>query len=214
MMLSISKETLSTLPAVAYEGRCHIIESASGARDAANYLLKLSKVGFDTETRPSFQKGRLHKVALLQLATPEECFLFRLNVVGITAHIRQLLESSQLLKVGLSTKDDFQALRRLEPELQPEGFFELQSWVKNFGIADQSLSRIHAILFGERISKSQRLTNWEAETLSEAQQHYAAIDAHACLKIYDYLKEGKFHPESSPYKIDVTGETVPNAEEN
>lgn len=200
-MLSISKDTLAELPAVNYEGRCILLETPSAFRDAAKYLSKMERVGFDTETKPSFQKGRVHKVSLLQLATNEECFLFRLNKAGITKHLQNLLENPDIQKIGLSTKDDFQALRRLNPELQPQNFLELQSWVKDFQILDNSLSRIYAIIFGQRISKSQRLTNWEADELTVFQQNYAAIDAWACLRIYEHLKAGGFIPSESPYQV-------------
>jgi ribonuclease D len=60
-------------------------------------------------------------------------------------------------------------------------------FVDKFGIDDNSLQKIYAILFGRKISKNQRLSNWEAPTLSIAQQSYAAIDAWACLRIYNHL---------------------------
>lgn len=206
-MLSISKETLALLPAVEYDGTCHIIDTASSARDAANYLMKQRLIGFDTETKPSFQKGRTHKVALLQLATHDECFLFRLNKIGITESLKKLLETPNVMKIGLSTKDDFHALRRLDPTIMPDGFLELQNWVKDYEILDNSLSRIHAIIFDRRISKSQRLTNWEADELTEPQQKYAALDAWACLEIYEYLLSGKFDPRISKYKIKESAES-------
>lgn len=201
-MLSISKGTLAQLPAATYGGRCHIIDTHAAARDAALFLLKCPTIGFDTETRPSFQRGRTHKVALLQFATHEECFLFRVNKTGIGKELKQLIETPDIIKIGLSTSDDFNALRRLVPDINPDGFLDLQKWVKNFQILDNSLSRIHGIIFGERISKAQRLTNWEADVLSAQQQQYAALDAWACLKIYDYLKAGLFNPELSPYIIE------------
>lgn len=200
-MLSISKEIIAELPAVEYPGQCHLIESASAARDAVRYMMKLPRVGFDTETRPSFQKGKMNKVALLQLATGTECFLFRLNKIGITEHIKTLLENRDVMKIGLSTKDDFQAMRRLDPSLNPDGFLELQTWVKKFDILDNSLQKIFAIIFDLRISKTQRLTNWEADELTDSQQQYAAIDAWACLEIYNHLEAGNFHPEISKYKM-------------
>lgn len=199
-MLSISKEILAELPKVEYEGKCHLIESASSARDAVMYLRKQKFIGFDTETRPNFQKGRTHKVSLLQLATLSECFLFRLNKTGITSHIKSLLESETVTKVGLSTKDDFHSLAKLCNDLRPQGFLELQSWVKDYDIKDNSLARIYAIIFGKRISKTQRLTNWEADQLTDSQLNYAALDAWACLKIYLHLSSGAFDPASSPYK--------------
>lgn len=199
-MLSISKEKLSELPAVSYNGRTRLVENEIEARKAVEYLMTRKEVGFDTETRPNFHKGSHYKVSLLQLATSEECFLFRLNRTGITPDIRRILESKDVMKVGLSVKDDFHSLRKLEPELRPELFLELQSWVKDFEIQDNSLSRIFAIIFGKKISKSQRLTNWEADELTESQQTYAAIDAWACLTIYNHLRQGRFDPSTSPYK--------------
>lgn len=201
-MLSISKDTLAQLPPALYGGKCHIVDTHSRSREAANFLLKCRTIGFDTETRPSFQKGRTHKVALLQFATDDECFLFRVNKTGIGKELRKLIESTDILKIGLSTSDDFHALQRLQPDIRPDGFLDLQQWVKNYEILDNSLSRIHAIIFGEKISKSQRLTNWEAETLSDLQQQYAALDAWACLKIYRHLESGLFDPGASPYTIE------------
>ena len=71
--------------------------------------------------------------------------------------------------------------------------------VKVFEITDMSLQKIYAILFHQKISKNQQLSNWEADQLTEAQQNYAAIDAWACLRIYDYLKDGNFIPTESPF---------------
>ena len=200
-MLSISKEILADLPAVEYTGTPRLIETEEEAKDAVEYLLTQKEVGFDTETRPNFHKGSHYKVSLLQIATPDECFLFRLNKIGITADIKKLLETEDILKVGLSVKDDFHSLRKLDPNICPGNFLELQSWVKDFDILDNSLSRIHAIIFGKKISKSQRLTNWEADILTEFQQNYAAIDAWACLTIYHHLNQGLFNPKTSPYRV-------------
>lgn len=206
-MLSISKDTLAGLPTVSYNGRCIVVDTPSATRDAVKYLMKMDKIGFDTETKPSFHKGHVHKVALLQLATDDECYLFRLNKTGITQPLKRLLENEKILKIGLSTKDDFHAMRRLLPELEPRNFLELQSWVKDFDISDNSLARIYAIIFGERISKAQRLTNWEADELTMFQQHYAAIDAWACLKIYNHLNDGHFNPATSPYQVSTDNQS-------
>lgn len=202
-MLSIKKDQLAAMPAVEFPGRSIIVDTPAKARDAIAYLMRQPIVGFDTETRPSFRKGQNHQVALLQLATSDECFLIRLNIIGMTEPIRQFLESPDVLKVGLSTKDDFHALRRLH-EIEPRGFIELQSYVKGFDIADNSLQRIYGIIFGSRISKAQRLTNWEAPELTPAQQRYASIDAWACLRLYSYLKSGAFDKASSPYLVSET----------
>lgn len=186
LLKTISKEELGALKAEQFSGRIVLVQSESMAKKAMRYLLDQPIVGFDTETRPSFKKGQMHKVALIQLSTPDTCFLIRLNQLGIFPLMKEFLESESVKKVGLSTKDDFTSLNRLAP-VQPKGFIELQKLVKTYGIGEASLTKIYALLFGKRISKAQRLTNWEATELSEAQQRYAALDAWACLKIYDKL---------------------------
>lgn len=182
----IDKATLAQLPAEEFPGRIEVIQTPASAIKAIQFLMDQPLVGFDTETRPSFRKGESHKVALLQLSTPDICFLFRLNRIGLIPELQELLESDNVIKIGLSTKDDFQALNRLTP-IAPRGFIELQSWVKQFGIGEASLTKIYALVFGKRISKAQRLTNWEAVELTPPQQHYAALDAWACLRIYSKL---------------------------
>ena len=202
-MLGISKDTIHTLPEVHYPGRVILIDSAAKARDAVKYLLKQKQLGFDTETRPSFQKNRHYKVSLMQISTPEECFLFRLKMIGSLDGVMSVLENPDIQKIGLSIKDDFHSLAKLQ-EFTPQGFVELQTFVKSYEIADNSLQKIYALVFNRRISKNQRLTNWEAEELSLAQQIYAAIDAWSCLKIYNRLEAEGFDPTQSKYYKDVT----------
>lgn len=197
--VSIPKEVMAQMPAETFSGRITLVQDQSTAAKAARFLMDQPLIGFDTETRPCFRKGERHKVALLQLSAGHQCFLFRLNRIGLPEAVRALLEANSVLKVGLSTKDDFNALRRLQPDLQPGGFIELQSMVKEYMISDCSLTKIYAILFGKRISKGQRLTNWEATELTLEQQRYASLDAVACVNIYDYLLSGAFKPLQSPY---------------
>ena len=186
MVTKISKEQVAELETAVFPGRISVIQSESEAEKAVSYLEKFELIGFDTETRPSFTKGVVRKIALMQLSTNDTCFLFRLNLIGIPECLIRLLIASDITKIGLSLKDDFAAIRK-RIQLEPKGFIELQSFVKKFGIEDNGLQRIYAILFGERISKGQRLSNWEADILTEAQQKYAALDAWACLQIYNKL---------------------------
>lgn len=200
-MLGISKETVHALPEVHYPGRVILIDSAAKAKDAVAYLMKQPQIGFDTETRPSFQKNHRYKVSLVQLSVPGECFLFRLKQIGSLDGLMSIFENPAIQKIGLSLKDDFHSLAKL-CEFTPAGFVELQTFVKEYEIADNSLQKIFALIFGQRISKNQRLTNWEAPELTPSQQSYAAIDAWACVEIYNHLCAGNFHPEESPYNID------------
>lgn len=200
--VTISKPELAQLPCVDYRGSAVVIDRESEVEPAVRELESARVIGFDTETRPSFKKGVTHVVSLMQLASPERCFLFRLNKIGLHPRIKELLESPDHLKVGLSIHDDFHNLSKLG-ELHPAGFIDLQQFVKDYHIADNSLTRIHAILFGLRISKGQRLTNWEALELTESQINYAALDAISCIRIYDYLRSGVFHPEKSRYLREI-----------
>lgn len=187
---SIDKESLNGLPKVTFPGEIHVVQTPWEAERAVTYLKQCPLVGIDSETRPSFAKGRVHKVALLQVSDEKHCFLFRLNLTGLTLPIITLLESPHTTKVGLSLKDDFMMLHKRAP-FEQRACIELQEYVRVFGIEDKSLQKIYGILFGEKISKNQQLTNWEADRLTEPQKLYAATDAWACLNIYNRLEELK-----------------------
>ena len=197
-VVSIDKQDVNQMPLVTFPGRIHIIDTISQVKSAVTALRSSAIAGFDTETRPCFKRGERHKVALLQLSTDTDAFLFRLNRTGIPAPLKQYLEDPNITKVGLSTTDDFHQLTGL-CDVHPAGFIELQQLVKSYEITDMSLQKIYAILFQQKISKGQQLTNWEATQLTDAQQCYAAIDAWACLHIYQHLQAGAFVPEQSPY---------------
>ncbi|MDE6559835.1 MAG: 3'-5' exonuclease domain-containing protein 2 [Muribaculaceae bacterium] len=209
MEVSISKEQLAALPPAQFQGTITIIDDPETVESAVSRLRESDLIGFDTETRPSFKKGQTFNVALLQLASDNECFLFRLNKIGMPESLKALLEDTDLQKVGLSLHDDFRNLHK-KYDFEPDGFVELQQYVTQWNITDRSLSKLFGILFGKRISKSQRLSNWEAEQLSESQQNYAALDAQACIKIFRHLKNGLFHPEESSYRIEKTEEEKNN----
>lgn len=188
-MQTISKEQIANLPVEEFDKRIIVVDTEKDVIKAVTYLLNFKEVGFDTETRPSFKKGQNHKVALMQLATDNVCFLIRLNKIGIPSVLKDFLVSDQTLKIGLSLRDDFGAMRK-RTDIEPANFIDLQTIVGDYGIEEASLQKIYAILFGKKISKGQRLTNWEAESLSESQQKYAALDAWACLRIYNTLIKG------------------------
>lgn len=177
------------MPKVLFPGRIFVIYTESDAEKAVACLKDQRIVGVDTETRPSFKRGTTHKVALLQISTQDTCFLFRLNRIGMPDSLQEFL-MSDTLKIGLSLKDDFNSLRKRQ-DMHPDrgNWIELQEYVGKFGIEDRSLQKIYANLFGEKISKNQRLSNWEADVLSEGQKLYAATDAWACVEIYNCLSE-------------------------
>ena len=183
---TITKEEISTLPVEEFAGRIIVIQTKAEADKAVEYLMKYNLVGFDTETRPSFKKGQYYKVSLIQISTDDTCFLFRPNYIGFPESLKQFVSSPEVTKIGLSLRDDFGALRK-RSSVEPVNFIDLQSIVGSYGIDAASLQKIYAILFKKKISKGQRLSNWEADVLTEPQKKYAALDAWACLTIYKHL---------------------------
>ena len=186
MGLKITKERIRELSIETFDGEIIVIDKVEDVADAVNYLKQFKVIGFDTETKPVFRKNASNKVALMQLSTLDKCFLFRLNLIQYPDELDDLICSNDIMKVGLSLRDDFAALRQ-RSDCPPLNFIDLQTFVKDYGIKDMSLQKIYAILFNKKIAKNQRLSNWEAKTLKESQKMYASIDAWACLKIYNYL---------------------------
>ena len=182
----ITKEAIAELPVEQFPGRIIVLTTEREANKAVDYLLKFPYLGFDTETRPSFKKGKSYKVSLLQVSTDDTCFLFRLNYMGMPHSLVELFANKNVMKVGLSLRDDFKALRK-RANIQPDNYLDIQSIVGQFGIEEVGLQKIYAILFQKKISKGQRLTNWEANILTDSQKNYAALDAWACLQIYKEL---------------------------
>ncbi len=179
------KKRIAQLPKILFQGRIIVIQNEEEARKAVKYLLSQKLIGLDTETKPIFKKGGgMNSVALLQISTRDTCFLFRLNQMGFTSELVDLLSDDEVLKVGLSLKDDFAQLNRRRT-FTPGRYVELQTLAKEMGIIDQSLQKIYANVFEQRISKNQQLSNWEADVLTEAQKRYAATDAWACVQLYE-----------------------------
>ena len=205
------KTKIGQLPRVLFEGRIIVVISEHEAEAAVDYLLSQDILGIDTETRPSFKKGRVYKVALLQVSTHDTCFLFRLNRTGITDAIARLLEDCSIPKIGLSLQDDLRVLNSRK-SFTPGLFIELQKEIKELGVQDMSLQKIYANLFGEKIAKTQQLSNWEADSLSSAQQKYAATDAWACIKIHEeinrLLQTGDYVLEKVPEPEPIMKEEV------
>jgi len=148
--------------------------------------MKQRVIGFDTETRPSFRPGVTFRVSLLQLSTPQLCFLFRLNKIPFAKPILQVLESKEILKIGADVAGDLRSLRQIR-HFRDGGFIDLQTIAPQWGIEEKSLRKLSAIVLGQRVSKAQRLSNWEAATLTDKQKLYAATDAWVCTAIYDRL---------------------------
>lgn len=183
---TIEKERVAILPPCTRTGNILVVDRKDQTDAAISVLRQSTAIGFDTESKPAFQRGTSNTISLMQLATETTAFLFRLNKIGEHAGLRDLLEDENITKIGLSVHDDFLSLNEWMP-CRPKKFLELQRFVGAFGIEEKSLQKIYAIIFREKISKHQRLSNWNAEKLTHAQELYAAIDAWACLDIYNAL---------------------------
>ena len=192
------KKSINSLPRILFPGKIVLIDKAEDTEEAVNFLLSQPILGVDTETRPSFSKGRGFQVSLLQVSTHDVCFLFRLHLTGITPAIIRFLEDKKVPKVGLSWHDDLLQLHK-RAEFKAGYFIELQDEAKKFGLQDMSLQKLYANLFHQKISKAQRLSNWEASELKDSQMAYAATDAWCCIKLYEELLRLK---QEGDYELD------------
>lgn len=181
------KKLISQLPRVTFQGRIEVVLSEAEADKAVDYLLTKDILGVDSETRPSFRRGVNHNVALLQVASHDICFLFRLNLIGMPASVIRLLEDDTIPKIGLSWHDDLMMLHK-RSDFKAGKFIDLQNVVSELGIEDKSLQKLYANIFGMRISKREQLSNWENDILTDKQKIYAATDAWTCIQLYEELQ--------------------------
>lgn len=193
----IDAAEVAPLEPVRFPGRVVIVENPDDAVKACEDLLSHPFIGFDTETRPSFRAGSMNKVALLQLSTPHTCYLFRLCRMALEKPIQKVLESKTTIKIGADILNDIRALQQLR-HFRPDGFVDLQSIAEQWGIGEKSVRKMSAIILGRRVSKAQRLSNWEATALTGAQCTYAATDAWVCLRMYEELERTEKNPLPEP----------------
>ena len=173
-----------------FKGEIVLVEDMKSFNLVLPRLRGKDLLGFDTETRPTFRKGKKNKVSLIQLSTDNLAVLFRINRIGLPDELISLLAEPSVIKAGVAIHDDLRFLKGVK-KFYPEGFVDLQAFVKDFGIESSGLKKLTAILLGFRISKRQQVTDWEAEQLSEAQMIYAATDAWVCHQIYRKLTNGQ-----------------------
>ncbi|MDB4334879.1 3'-5' exonuclease domain-containing protein 2 [bacterium] len=188
MQKSITHEEINELPLNQFNGPITVIENKEHILQVLEKLSTNSVVGFDTETRPSFKKGQSNNISLLQLSSDTECFLIRLNKTGITEELVQFFSNSSIDKVGVGIRDDIRGLQKLS-DFEPAGFIELQTMATDKGFENFSLKKLAGILLKFRVSKRQRLSNWDAEELAQGQIVYAATDAWVALGIYKKLQQ-------------------------
>jgi ribonuclease D len=172
-----------------FKGEIIVVDNLNTFNKVFPALLGNDLLGFDTETKPSFKKGQKNTVSLLQLSTDNIACLFRINKIGFPEGLIRLMSDPKVIKVGVAVRDDIKFLEKVK-KFTPDGFVDLQSFVRGYGIQSSGLKKLTAIVLGFRISKRQQVTDWEAKELTEAQQIYAATDAWVCHQIYKKLTNG------------------------
>ena len=182
----INKDLLQWMPIAAFEGEVVVVDKEEQVAEAVAYLRTQKTVGVDTEARPSFQRGIHYPTALVQIASHERCYLFRLTHIGMPQELADFFADEAVCKVGLAFKDDINGLRRRR-NFTPANCIDIQKMVSQYGILDMGLQKLFAICFGKKISKTQQLTNWENSHLTPEQARYASTDAWATLLIYEDL---------------------------
>ena len=180
----ISKEALNALPLIHWEGgRIEILNTIEAMEDAVERLKGKSPLGFDVETRPSFNKGDYYPPALIQIGDADCVYLFRICKTKTLAPLIPILKSDNMLKSGVGIKDDVKELQAMEA-FKPAGFVEVTKITKKLGYENRGLRALAGLLLKGRISKAAQVSNWEREELSQKQILYAATDAWISRELY------------------------------
>ena len=184
---SITKAEVMEKPLAAFEGKVVIVQTDAQINEALDEINQFSAVGFDTEARPTFKKGQIRNVSLIQVATDEKVYLLRLLPAALNDKLIEFLENEDLVKIGIGLNDDYNLLNRLR-SFRPQGFLDLNKEVAELGAQSIGARNLAAMILGIRISKSAQTSNWENQTLTPKQIRYAATDAWICLEIYQQLR--------------------------
>ena len=195
----ITPAELEKLDYVSCPGKIIVIDSVGAEFNRAiTYLRSQKVIGFDTETRPTFTPNQpRYSVSLLQLSGADKTYLFRINKIGMHRRLCNIMASDKIVKVGAAIHDDIRGLQK-HRVFEAKAFVDLQKIGCEWGIRDKAVKKMAAIILGIRISKTQQLSNWEAETLSESQCKYAATDAWVCREMYLTLLKSEKNPLPEP----------------
>ena len=191
---TINREELNELPIGGWEGETILVDKPEDVESAIQAINKETIIGIDTETRPAFKKGVVYHISLIQIATRDCTYLFRINHVGLSDGLIKLFESEEIMKVGIDLNYDINLLQRVK-RFTPRNVIELNSYCTQKGFLVMGLRKLSALILGIRISKRQQTSNWEAETYTPAQIRYAATDAWACRALFVRLIENGIHPD-------------------
>lgn len=186
----LTKQEINNCPLTKWQGPVHVIRTAGELAEAVRHLTKEALLGFDTETRPAFNKGESYPPSLLQLAGEQEVFIFQLKHLGLPEPLRGLLGQPEVIKAGVAPAYDLKKLQELAP-FQPARFVDLGTMAKKAGLQNQGLRGLAAVLLGLRISKAAQTSNWAQNSLTPLQIQYAATDAWLGRTLYQRLLQLK-----------------------
>jgi ribonuclease D len=173
--------------------RIRLVVSAREAQQACAELAAEVHLGFDTESKPTFRVGEASDGPhVVQLATPEQAWVFQLQDRGCRGAVAELLASPALIKAGFGLGDD---RKRITAKLgvEPAGVLELNTVFRERGYRkDMGVRAAVAVLFQRRFLKSKKAatSNWSAPQLTPAQLLYAANDAWAAIRVFHALGLG------------------------
>jgi ribonuclease D len=184
----LSKEEINALPVDTYRGPLELVRSHEKMLDAVKELRKERLLGFDTETRPAFEKGVSYPVSILQLATSDCVYVFQLEFLGDLKKLFTILSNKKIIKAGVATGDDIKALRELS-EFIPAGVIDLATRTKQCGMQHHGLRGLTALLLDFRITKSRQKYNWATHRLNKSAIQYAATDAWVGRELYLSMKK-------------------------
>ena len=183
----LDKETINELPLIRFHGAIHVAEDSKSFNRFASRLAKQRVLGFDIECKPNFKRGPNNPPALIQLATADQAFIFRLFPVMKLGPLLDILTNPDTIKTGVAIKDDLKNLNKIE-EFEAAGFEDLATLAKSLEIEQTGLRNMTAIFFKHRLSKSAQLSNWQKRPLTPSQINYAATDAWISRELYLIMK--------------------------
>lgn len=183
---AISRDELNSLPIRAYTGPIHLINERDQLGPAIEKIAREKVIGFDTETRPAFERGVVYPPALMQLATAHEAYVFQLQALGGLGPLREILEDACIIKAGVALSDDIKQLNDCW-KFKPRNFFEIGTMAKEMGFKQTGLRSLAGLLLGFRISKKEQRSNWARANLTRSQIVYAATDAWVSRELYLHL---------------------------
>lgn len=183
----LSKEEINGLPLFHYTGEVVLVRTEAECKDAVSHLLAQDIVGFDTETRPSFRKGKTYLPSLVQAAAHDVVFLFHFCWLPFGERLIHLLEHDKTVKAGVAIHDDLRGLQKIT-SFTPSAAVDLGLLGRAKAGARSGLRGLAAQFLGVRISKGEQCSDWSKD-LSSRQIRYAATDAWVSREIFLAMKQ-------------------------